>query len=227
MLNLANEPNQGTVLPFLKFPAEIRRNVYQFYFNNFFTSRPEHQSAAVVKLRSHNCSCLAHNSIRLGLARPLRMQLITTNKQIKDEALAMWFQSYVFHFACGCELKHSIQNNTNLSNNLESVKIHWTGPKSAEAFMLLKEVASLKSLVIVVSKSTTNNPSEKEALLKGFFRRKNQARLTEALGFDELLELSGVENIGVEHVQRSNAYRLVEEERNGLERLLLFMAQQD
>lgn len=118
-----------------------------------------------------------------------------------------------------------MQNNTNLSNNLKNVKIHWTGPKSAEAFVLLKEVASLKSLVIVISKSTTYFPSEKEALLKRFFRRKGPTRLSESLGFDELIKLSGVERIGVEHVQRTSAYRLVEEERHGLEIFLQFMAQ--
>lgn len=112
-----------------------------------------------------------------------------------------------------------ISNNASLRDNLKRLKIHWTGPQSAEGFKLLKQVSTLKRLVIVVSKSTTNNLSKREQELQMFFTHK-AARLTDALGLDELLELRGVNFIEVQHIQRSLAHRRIEEERHGLERLL-------
>ncbi|KAJ0118472.1 hypothetical protein J7T55_009255 [Diaporthe amygdali] len=229
MLNLANESKQGTILPFMKFPAEIRRSVYQYYFNNLFTSHRQHQhnTITIIRQRPHNCICLGHQSYQTGLARRLQMDLIITCTQIKDEVLALWFEGYVFHFACGCELKSSLQTNSSLSNNLKNVKIHWTGQESAEAFILLRKVATLKSLVVVISKSTTNTQSEKERLLRRYFTQKGQTRVSEALGFDELMEFRGLEHVGVEHVQKSQAFRRSEEDRNGLEKLLKFVALDD
>lgn len=121
----------------------------------------------------------------------------------------------------------SLQTNSSLSNNLKNVKIHWTGQESAEAFILLRKVATLKSLLVVISKSTTNTQSEKERLLRRYFTQKGQTRVSEALGFDELMEFRGLEHVGVEHVQKSQAFRRSEEDRNGLEKLLKFVALDD
>ena len=121
--------------------------------------------------------------------------------------------------------EHSLQINTSLRHNLKKVKVHWTGQESAAAFNLLQGAPSRKRVVVVISKSTTNNMSEKEALLRTYFTPRCQTRITEALGFDELMEFRGLERIEVEHVDRSQAHRRAEEERNGLQKILESVAQ--
>lgn len=149
-----------------------------------------------------------------------------------------------------------------LRNNLKSLKVHWTGPKSDQAFKLLKKVSTLKSLTIEISRSTTNvsysapqplnmvtdatetpqraplaQPlshfweniltklpqcvSEREASVTAYFNSKGPARLCDALGYDELVSLRGVEEVDVEHVHGRQALRRTHEERWGLERALV------
>lgn len=106
---------------------------------------------------------------------------------------------------------------------MRSLKIRWIGPQSDTAFKLLKQVSSLKRLVIVVSKSTTNHLSKRESALQEFFKsRKNaQIRLTDALGFDELLKLSDLEEVKVEHISSRQALLRTSEERHNLESCLI------
>lgn len=106
---------------------------------------------------------------------------------------------------------------------MRSLKIHWIGPQSDSAFKLLKQVSTLKRLIIVVSKSTTNHLSKRERALQEFFKfRKNaQIRLTDALGFDELLKLSNLDEVKVEHINRNQALLRTSEERHNLESCLI------
>lgn len=113
-----------------------------------------------------------------------------------------------------------LATNPSLRANLQRVKVHWTGPQSATAFRLLKEVTPLSSLVVIISKSTTNHLSERERRLQMFFTHKSPPRLTDALGFDELLELRRITNVEVDHVEKSQAYRRTNEERHNLEVIL-------
>lgn len=118
---------------------------------------------------------------------------------------------------------HCLQINKSMSYNLRSVEVHWTGEKSDSAFELLKKVPTLKNLVVIVSKSTTNTMSRKEALLRKYLPQRSQTRITEALGFEELVDLMAmgtVDNVSVSNVDRSQAYRRPEQERNGLEKYL-------
>lgn len=113
--------------------------------------------------------------------------------------------------------------NANLRDNMRSLKIHWIGPQSDSAFRLLKQVSTLKRLIVVVSKSTTNHLSERERELQEFFKsRKNaQIRLTDALGFDELLKLSNLDKVKVEHINKNQAHLRTNEERHNLESCLI------
>lgn len=117
-------------------------------------------------------------------------------------------------------LGEHLLKNLSLRANLRRLKINWTGPRSAESFKLLKQVPTLKTLVVVISKSTTNNLSERERRLQKYFTHKGQPRLTDALGFDELLELRNLSIVQVHHVEKSQAYRRTNEERHNLEVML-------
>lgn len=91
---------------------------------------------------------------------------------------------------------------------------------SDAAFKLLAQVPRLRSLVIVISKSTTNVLSARERDLLRYFTHKGQPRLTDALGFDELLQLQGLQSVQVLHVDRVQAHRRTNEERANLEACL-------
>lgn len=114
-----------------------------------------------------------------------------------------------------------------MNYSLKSVRVHWKGMDSDLAFKLLQKITTLKSLVVVVSRSTTNNVSKKETTLLKYFPSRFRTRITEALGFkelEELVKLRGLVNVKVEHVDRSQAHRRSEEERSGLAQYLRHVA---
>lgn len=72
----------------------------------------------------------------------------------------------------------------------------------------------------MISKSTTNHLSKREVQIQRFFNHKGQARLTDAEGFDELLDLGSLEGVMVQHIDKSQAHRRTNEERHNLELML-------
>lgn len=92
----------------MKFPAEIRRSVYQYYFSDLLLADPQEQ-ANIIPKSPHNCYCASHKSHTMKRSRPLNMPIISTCSHIKDEALEEWFKHHVFSFACGCELSERTQ----------------------------------------------------------------------------------------------------------------------
>lgn len=106
----------------------------------------------------------------------------------------------------------NLAKNAILRNNIKQVKVHWTGPQSAEAFSLLKQVQTLRELTIIISKSTTDNLSAYENEMRGYFSGSRQVRISDALGFEELLQLSGLRKIEVEHVDKTQAARRTNED---------------
>jgi hypothetical protein len=114
-----------------------------------------------------------------------------------------------------------------MNHHLKNVKVHWTGEQSDSAFKLLQEVPRLNRLMVVISKSTTNTISGKEKLLRKYLPLRYQTRIPEALGFDQLAKLVGkhkLKNVGVQHVDRGQAHCRTEQERCGLQGLLLALA---
>lgn len=118
--------------------------------------------------------------------------------------------------------------NINLSENLKSLKINWIGPKAGDAFKLLKTVNTLKSLTVVVSKSTGDHVSEREENVRKYFRpvlnKTGGTRLSEALGFEELLaslEAPNIIEVHVENVNKAHSFQRPNDDRHNLERCLL------
>lgn len=114
-----------------------------------------------------------------------------------------------------------------MTHHLTNVKIHWTGEQSDSAFKLLQEVPKLKRLVVVISKFTTDTISGKETLLRKYLPQRYQARISEALGFDQLAKLVGerrLKNVTVKHVDKSQAHHRTEQERYGFQNLLRALA---
>lgn len=97
------------MLPFLKFPAEIRRSVYQYYFNDLLLDS-SWEGVSIIRKTPHDCVCASHKSHTMRQSRPLDMPIISTCSQIKEESLEEWFKHPVFCFACGCELSERTQS---------------------------------------------------------------------------------------------------------------------
>lgn len=115
-----------------------------------------------------------------------------------------------------------------MNYNLRSVEVHWTGRESHSAFKLLQKIPTLKNLVVVVSKSTTNLLSKKEVTLRRYLPSRYHPGITEALGFrslEELVRLRGLVDVKVVHVDRKQAFRCSEQERNGLQEYLKHVAE--
>lgn len=110
---------------------------------------------------------------------------------------------------------------------LRSVKVHWRGDKSDSAFKLLQEAPRLKRLVVVISRSTSNVKSAREMLLRRYWSNRSQTCLADALGFDELAQLvteRRLEELTVEHVDRTTSLRRSNEEWVSLRKLLSDLA---
>ncbi|ROW14399.1 hypothetical protein VPNG_03978 [Cytospora leucostoma] len=234
MLALANQPKKEDSFPIMRLPLELRQRVYKFYFRGLFTkARPD--PVVIIPYRKSICPCPPHENQRTDRARQLDMPLCRVSKPIRDEALQAWFEAQDFDFACCCQLNDHLLKNLNLRNNIRRVKVHWTGPIPDVAFRRLKEVPNLKVLTILISKSTTKaclsvsyissrQPvgwlPEREETLALFFNFKASTRLCDAKGIEELLELRGLEQVAVEHVDKSQAWLRTNEERHGLQLLL-------
>lgn len=91
----------------MKFPPEIRRLVYQYYFSDLLLASRWERPQIILK-NPHNCNCASHKSHIMKQTHPLEMSLIFTCSHIRDEALTEWFKHHVFSFACGCELSEPI-----------------------------------------------------------------------------------------------------------------------
>lgn len=89
----------------MKLPPENRQMVYQYYFKNLILGLPWARLQIVLNYPIR-CGCATTNlkSYKEEEAIPLKMPLIFTCSQIKDEALAVWFQERLFKFRCSCEL---------------------------------------------------------------------------------------------------------------------------
>lgn len=108
-----------------------------------------------------------------------------------------------------------------LRNNLTSLKIHWSGPHSESAFRLLRQVSTLRRMVVVISKTTSDHLTRREKGVRKYFKgagtRNGQNRLADTLGFDELLKLRGLDHVRVEHISKAQSQLRTNDDRHTLE----------
>lgn len=87
----------------MQLPAELRQHVYRSYIRDLFApDRPG--PAVIIAGAGSSCPCPPNESQRTRTAASIGMSLCRTSRAIKDEILAVWYESQVFHFACCCEL---------------------------------------------------------------------------------------------------------------------------
>lgn len=108
-----------------------------------------------------------------------------------------------------------------MRNNIRSVHVHWCGGVADKAFATLKTCSSLKNLHLTISKSTSQHVTPREAKMQRAFHASNRiARLSDALGIDELLQLRGLDKVEVKHVSARQAAKRTDEEKTNLYILL-------
>ncbi|KAM7222432.1 hypothetical protein V8F06_002210 [Rhypophila decipiens] len=220
MLTALEKPAEIKGFPLMKLPVEIRRMVYGWYINAKIAKRAGAVAHPRILPKAPGCHCPQFvastppgHQFDLALAR--------TDKKVRDEFLEYFYQAFRFHFPCGCELTRRFLNNDIMRKNLRNVKIHWSGTKSDEAFLLLARCPKLKELEVVVSKGTSLYLSKRETEMRRYFGAPKPAgRLPDSLGMDELLLIRGIERLTVSHTPLKVAARRAEEERASLDGLL-------
>lgn len=115
-----------------------------------------------------------------------------------------------------------LKTNVLLGEHAQSVKFHWCGPRSDAGIMMLHNLRNLNELTVVVSKLTTVHPTRRDAIYARYFggRPSSSARMTDALGMDELLTLRRLRIVSTEHISRRPGDRISESVRYQLHVLL-------
>ncbi|KAK3333204.1 hypothetical protein B0T19DRAFT_483303 [Cercophora scortea] len=213
ILRAADRPPSMVGFPLKKLPLEIRHRVYDHYIRS--NTIPE----ILTYPRKSTCDCVAY-SPSWPLSRPVSLALARTSTQIKDEFLAYFYKKATVGFTCSCELIKRMTDNEILRNSARKVRVHWTGPVSDQAFLLLAKCPRLKELDIIISKSTTVYMTKREKELRKYFTTQKPVRLVDALGIDELLLIRGLEAVSVSHLSTKQGGRRVDEDKVNLRALL-------
>lgn len=101
-------------------------------------------------------------------------------------------------FVCACEMGVHLRNSAFIREHIRKIKFHWCGREADKGIVEL-ENCSIESLTVVISQTTMKEPSRREAELSNHFTRfSNKRGFPEALGFEELSALRGLQEIDVE-----------------------------
>ncbi|KAM7209257.1 hypothetical protein V8F20_000595 [Naviculisporaceae sp. PSN 640] len=217
ILTALEKPNDVEGFPFMKLPLEVRENVYGQYLN---ARRLREIGAVTISMKNTDCFCPKYIPAPYDTYRRIDLALARTSSIIRHEFLRYFYGHFSMNFTCSCELSQRLQINQVLRSSVRTVTIHWTGPKSDEAFRILAACRKLKNLTVIVSRSTTGRLTPRETEIRKFFTGLRAPRLPDALGMDELLQIRGIEQVIVSHVSTKQADRRGEDERAHLEGML-------
>lgn len=199
----------------MKLPAEIRQRVYGFYINRF--TWPKITAATYPNMAK--CHCTRFVSPGYYPTRTFNLSLARTCSKVRDEFLEYFYRETPLYFTCACELGQRLSNDI-MRMTLRKIRVHWTGPDSDKAFLLLAKCPKLSELDVVVSQTTTNDLTHRETEMRRYFTSKRQPRIADALGLDELLTIRGMEKVKASHLSFKQGTRKTEDERASLEALL-------
>ncbi|KAI5928406.1 hypothetical protein F4810DRAFT_2403 [Camillea tinctor] len=221
MIQIADKPPPLDGFPsFTKLPREIRERVYDFYLGNCQTA---------VDIIPHpkygKCRCAAHEPPQYTSFTKKNISLAFTCKQMRGEVLSCFYSKRTFYFPCACEMGYHLSQNSALKGRIRSIKFHWCGQDADDGISELKDMKKLDHLTVVISKNTTKHLTSREAEIREYFTpRRAPTMLPEALGFDELMELRGIETVEVEHINKRKADRRTDDEVSSLAALLRLKA---
>lgn len=198
----------------MKLPIEVRENVLGEVIG--------HPRYPIFNIRkASSCPCSRHERPSwYGSYARLNLNIARTSKTMRHEALRFLYKHHTIDFSCTCEMLLILSANEELRENVQAVRVYWVGKEADKAFLKLSECLCLRDLTILISRNTTNKLNRREEEMAEFFPARRSARLTEALGLDELLTIRGLSRVEVQHVGSRISERRSDDEKASLKALL-------
>ncbi|RYP79144.1 hypothetical protein DL771_000122 [Monosporascus sp. 5C6A] len=223
MLSIADKlPSNMTGFPFFtKLPPEVRLRIYKYYLDTTEDYRYYRSGVILAHNKKSHCICPPHETLLSRQAFPKKdIPLAYVSKMLREEVLQCFYQRYIFHFSCACDMGLRLAENSVLRESVQQIRFDWCGPKADEGISQLQRCPKLNALSVVISKNTTRHVTKREEEFQIYFGAKRTNCLSEALGIDELLELRGLTHVNVDHVAKRKMDRRTDDEKASLRAML-------
>ncbi|KAI9746704.1 MAG: hypothetical protein M1818_000418 [Claussenomyces sp. TS43310] len=194
---LADEDGSDKAFPILQLPAEVRDMIYRLAMSSqeviTIKACDEHYDKPDVFLNS------TVSRFREDRIRGANLALMHTCRQIREEASASFYRFNSFDFPCTCAMSSFFcKCDPYLSSKIRYVSFYWRGFERIHAISSLGNLANLTVLQVYLDMSTSSMPSERELMLRErlvLTSSRKPLRLVDSLGFEELMELRGLDVI--------------------------------
>ncbi|QUC19659.1 uncharacterized protein UV8b_03900 [Ustilaginoidea virens] len=203
ILDIADRPTSSHGFPFMKLPMEIRERTLDLIIDNTFRTQ-----VVVPLVKPSTCRCPKFDRDNVFQTSQMKSLPTILGQALGQEFYRIFFRKKKFRFRCNCELLAHLDGNSHFRENARHIIVHWCGPQSAGAFKALQRCDRLDALSINISKSTLVHLNDRASLMRAYFPLAHRnARMSDVLGLDELLEIRGLQHVHVFHIQpKSNSH---------------------
>ncbi|KAG6025060.1 hypothetical protein E4U19_003398 [Claviceps sp. Clav32 group G5] len=209
ILDIADRQTSTEYFPFMKLPMEIRERTVDLMIDNTFRSQ-----TIVPATKAAACRCPKYDRDHVFQTSQMKSVPNLLGKALGEEFYRSFFRKKRFRFRCACELLVHLTNNAHLREHVRHIVVHWCGPKAAEAFSAIPKCLRLEALSINLSKSTLMHLSERAEMMRTYFPiAYRNVRMSDILGIDELLDIRGLREVNVFHIQPKSTSHSVEMDR--------------
>lgn len=186
-------------------PVEIRERTVDLMIENTFRTQ-----TIIPAGKEISCRCPRFDRDHAFQSSQMKSLPSLLGQALGQEFWRVFFRKKEFRFRCACELLSHLEHNARFRDNVRHVVVHWCGPESANAFKAIPRCLKLESLSINISKSTLVHLNARAALMRSYFPLAyRNIRMSDVLGLDELLEIRGLRDVQVFHVQpKSNSHEM-------------------
>ncbi|KAG5941566.1 hypothetical protein E4U60_007824 [Claviceps pazoutovae] len=205
----ADRQTSTECFPFMKLPMEIRERTMDLMIDNTFRSQ-----TIVPATKAAACRCPKYDRDHVFQTSQMKSVPNLLGKALGEEFYRFFFRKKRFRFRCACELLVHLTNNAHLREHVRHIVVHWCGPKAAEAFSAIPKCLRLEALSINLSKSTLMHLNERAEMMRTYFPiAYRSVRMSDILGIDELLDIRGLREVNVFHIQPKSTSHSVEMDR--------------
>ncbi|KAG5969766.1 hypothetical protein E4U58_001092 [Claviceps cyperi] len=209
ILEIADRQTSTECFPFMKLPMEIRERTMDLMIDNTFRSQ-----TIVPATKAVACRCPKYDRDHVFQTSQMKSVPNLLGKALGEEFYRSFFRKKRFRFRCACELLVHLTNNAHLREHVRHIVVHWCGPKAAEAFSAIPKCLRLEALSINLSKSTLMHLNERAEMMRTYFPiAYRNVRMSDILGIDELLDIRGLREVNVFHIQPKSTSHSVEMDR--------------
>ncbi|KAG6057924.1 hypothetical protein E4U17_000737 [Claviceps sp. LM77 group G4] len=209
ILDIADRQTSTEYFPFMKLPMEIRERTMDLMIDDTFRSQ-----TIVPATKAAACRCPKYDRDHVFQTSQMKSVPNLLGKALGEEFYRSFFRKKRFRFRCACELLVHLTNNAHLREHVRHIVVHWCGPKAAEAFSAIPKCLRLEALSINLSKSTLMHLNERAEMMRTYFPiAYRNVRMSDILGIDELLDIRGLREVNVFHIQPKSTSHSVEMDR--------------